>query len=345
MKKLLLILLWLVMIFSCGEKMKAQSAKDINVLEINDECELLDVYIIVVDEIIELADKYGKSNLNNLPIEEIGKFEMLNRKIEEIEAVNWKEGWNYKPDVYKDFGEHCENLNEFKKSQEYMFSFFVLNQGIERTTEKSLKSKIAETYAAFELNEIKAGPFKKQAYKVKGKADSLVAFIQGMKYNLVLAADGKVYLGLESENKDEDGKLIEEKGIKKEWKDLTVKQKTMSIAALSKKDDRHSSGDLFYIKKRKKNVATDLKEEMLVYKEFLILLANGNIALVNGINETYNLADKKQKKGASVTWEEYNFYDMPSVGALTLLSKMQYDVRNTEADVINMLMEKIDAKE
>jgi gliding motility-associated protein GldM len=34
---------------------------------------------------------------------------------------------------------------------------------------------------------------------------------------------------------------------------------------------------------------------------------------------------------------------MPSVGALTLLSKMQSDVRNTEADIINMLRENIDA--
>ena len=34
---------------------------------------------------------------------------------------------------------------------------------------------------------------------------------------------------------------------------------------------------------------------------------------------------------------------MPSVGALTLLSKMQSDVRNTEADIIKLLKENIDA--
>ena len=221
-----------------------------------------------------------------------------------------------------------------------------VNQGIERTTE-SLKSKSAETYAAFdpaaELNEIKAGPFKKQAYKVKAKADSLVAFIQEMKYNLVLKADGMVYLGSESQNKDEDGKLIEGKGIEKEWKDLDSIQKTMPIAALSRKDDRHSSGDLFYNNKRKKNIATDLKNKMLEYKDFLLNSSSGNQSLMTSLNQTYTFADKKGKKGdPDINWEHYNFYDMPSVGALTLLSNMQLTVRNTEADVINMLMEKID---
>mgnify|MGYP001299565907 CR=1 FL=1 len=56
-------------------------------------------------------------------------------------------------------------------------------------------SKNADTYAAFdaaaELNEVKAGPYKKKAYSVKAKADSLIEFIQKMKYDLVLKADGE----------------------------------------------------------------------------------------------------------------------------------------------------------
>ncbi|MGY8951431.1 MAG: type IX secretion system motor protein PorM/GldM, partial [Flavobacteriales bacterium] len=51
----------------------------------------------------------------------------------------------------------------------------------------------------------------------------------------------------------------------------------------------------------------------------------------------------KKIKGKKQLWEVYNFYDMPAVGALTLLSKMQSDVRNTESDIINMLRENINA--
>ena len=43
------------------------------------------------------------------------------------------------------------------------------------------------------------------------------------------------------------------------------------------------------------------------------------------------------------TWLERNFFDMPLVAAVTLLSKVQTDVRNTESDVISYLKQEIDA--
>lgn len=72
-----------------------------------------------------------------------------------------------------------------------------------------------------------------------------------MKCNLILKADEMVFLVSESKNKD--GKLIEGKGIEKEWKDLYSIQKTMPIVALSSKDDRHSS--------RKKDIAPTFKKK------------------------------------------------------------------------------------
>ena len=81
---------------------------------------------------------------------------------------------------------------------------------------------------------------------------------------------------------------------------------------------------------------------MISYKNSLLSISEGNESLIKSINETCNYDDKKVK-GKKQLWEEYNFYDMPSVGALTLLSKMQSDVRNTEADIITMLRENIDA--
>ena len=230
-------------------------------------------------------------------------------------------------------------------SKEVLNSFFEVNKGIIRTT-TNFNAKNGDTYAAFdaaaELNPVKAGPFREQAYQVKDKADKLIAFLQEMKYKLVLKADNKVYLGTASEIFDVDGDLIDEKAIEIEWEKLNENQKLMPIGTLSNKDDRHASGDLFYSSKRKKNIATDLKTSFLSYKDFILSIAEGDESLIISINETCDLDDKKQK-GKTVKWEEYNFYDMPSVGALTLLSKMQSDVRNTEADIINMLRENIDA--
>ncbi|MBT3612569.1 MAG: hypothetical protein HN522_06495 [Flavobacteriales bacterium] len=230
-------------------------------------------------------------------------------------------------------------------SKEVLNSFFEVNNGITRTT-TNFNAKNGDTYAAFdaaaEVNPVKAGPYREQAYKIKQEADKLVASLQEMKYNLVLKADKKVYLGSESEIKDEEGDLIDGKSIVLTWDLLSDQQKLMNIGALTNKDDRHASGDLFYNSKRKNNIATDLKIDLSSYKNSLISIADGNESLIASINETCNYEDKKIK-GKKQLWEEYNFYDMPSVGALTLLSKMQSDVRNTEADIINMLRENIDA--
>ena len=231
-------------------------------------------------------------------------------------------------------------------SKEVLNSFFEVNKGITRST-INFNSKNGDTYAAFdaaaEVNPVKAGPFRKQAYEVKVEADKLVTSLQEMKYNLVFKADNeKVYLGPESGFKDEEGELIEEKAITVPWEKLTEDQKIMSIGELIAKDDRNSSGELFYSDKRKNNIATDLKSDLNGYKMLLLDIAEGNESLISSINETCDYKDKKIK-GKKQLWEVYNFYDMPAVGALTLLSKMQSDVRNTESDIINMLRENIDA--
>ena len=230
-------------------------------------------------------------------------------------------------------------------SKEVLNSFFEVNKGIARAT-TNFNSKNGDTYAAFdaaaEVNPVKAGPYREQAYEIKEEADKLVAFLQEMKYNLVLAADKKVYLGSESQIKDEEGDLKEEYATELNWDLLTDQQKLTNIGALTNKDDRHAAGDLFFSEKRKNNIATDLKADLISYKNSLLFLSEGNESLITSINETCNYDDKKIK-GKKQLWEEYNFYDMPSVGALTLLSKMQSDVRNTESDIINMLRENIDA--
>jgi len=231
-------------------------------------------------------------------------------------------------------------------SKEVLDSFFEVNLGIERST-TNFNAKNGDTYADFdaaaELNKVKAGPFRDQAYEVKANADELVEFIQEMKYKLVLAADNKVYLGSQLELKDEDGELRDDIAITTPWDELSDAQKKMTIGNLSVKDDRNSAGELFYVDTRTNNLATDLKEKTLLYKDFVLTIAAGNNGMIDNINETHNLSDKKGKGGKSQKWEHYNFYDMPAVGALTLLSKMQSDVRNTEADIINMLKENIDA--
>jgi len=107
MKKLLLILLCLPMIFSC-----TKSAKDINISEINDVCELVDAYLIVGDEIRALFDKFPLVDDENIPQNVMEKYEMLAHKVKEIENKIRKEDWN------KEDFKHCKNWEEAEQLED-----------------------------------------------------------------------------------------------------------------------------------------------------------------------------------------------------------------------------------
>lgn len=235
-------------------------------------------------------------------------------------------------------------------SKEVLNSFFEVNKGIERTT-NNFNSKNESTYAAFD-NAASNNPEKYQdvrdrAYLIKNKADAAVLFIQEMKYDLVCKADkNKIYFGSEADIYDADGDLIESLAIvDKKFADLTQLQKSMPIAYLKNKSNRYASQDLFYkkdvnpgVKKR----ATELKEKIEEYRDFLINLSGNNQGLIDNINTVFDVSDRVGKKQQN--WETYNFVDMPSVSALTILSKIQSDFRNLEADVIDYLKRDIDSK-
>ncbi|MAW21293.1 MAG: hypothetical protein CMD16_02715 [Flavobacteriales bacterium] len=235
-------------------------------------------------------------------------------------------------------------------SKEVLQSFFEVNKGIERTT-NNFNLKNSETYSAFdnaaENNPIKYQEVRDQAYSVKNKVDGIILYIQEMKYDLVSAVDGqKVYLGSPKDVLDAEGDPIEEKVIEgKKFNELSNEQKYLPIAYLNNKDNRDKSGALFYPKNLglNKKRASVLKKQIEEYRDFLIDLADGNQNLIDNINLVFDMSNKGSGKKLQ-TWEQYNFVDMPSVGALTILSKIQSDLRNIEADMINHLKRNIDAK-
>ena len=235
-------------------------------------------------------------------------------------------------------------------SKEVLNSFFEVNKGIERTT-NNFNSKNESTYAAFD-NAASNNPEKYQdvrdkAYLIKSKSDAAVLFIQEMKYDLVCKVDkNKIYFGSETDIYDADGDLIESLAIvDKNFTDLTQFQKSMPIAYLKNKSNRYASQDLFYPKSVNPGVkkrATELKEKIEEYRDFLINLSGNNQGLIDNINIVFDVSDRVGKKQQN--WETYNFVDMPSVSALTILSKIQSDLRNLEADVIDYLKRDIDSK-
>ena len=225
-------------------------------------------------------------------------------------------------------------------SKEVLDSFFEVNVGVVRTTNE-FDIKNNETYSAFmqavEQNPVKAGPWKEKAFQVRKQAEKLERDIQRFKYNLVLGVDGEVFLG----NKyNDEGDEIDENKFEIPFEELTKEQQHKKISDLENKENRDISGELLV----NSGSATKLKESIVSYRNLLLSLSEGNNVLEHSITTTLNTEDKgKNGTTGKVSWEHYYFEDMPSVAALTLLSKIQSDVRNTEANVIDFLRQEIDA--
>ena len=246
-------------------------------------------------------------------------------------------------------------------SKEVLNSFFEVNLGIVKTT-KSIDKKNIDTYAGFEnaSNQEKVKNYKNLANTVKPISLSLVEGIQEMKYNLVLKADKQVFLG---DYKDEEGDEIESNIFEVEYSELSSLEKSKKIAHLGAKDDRHAAGDIFNPENKSSlpNIdgigkCTQMKNEIESFRQTLLsvlkvaedsswIIKGSSDFLADEINSSLKIEDGKVygEKGKKVTWEYYNFYDMPSVGALTLLSKWQADIKNMEAEVISFLAKNIDA--
>ena len=225
-------------------------------------------------------------------------------------------------------------------SKQVLDAFSKINNGIVKTT-KNFSLKNDDVYNEFNLaaetNPTKAGPWKDKAFSIKAKSDSLVDLIQSLKFGLVMLAEKKVTL--EGENLDPDGKPQPFKDIK--FDDLNSSQKNKNIINIKDKKDRLASGN-FLVEGPNGQLLVDKLES---YRDYSLSLVDDEL-LSNSIKQTLKYEVEKVKgatKEINQTWLERNFFDMPLVAAVTLLSKVQTDIRNTESDVINYLKQEIDA--
>ena len=164
-----------------------------------------------------------------------------------------------------------------------------------------------------------------QIFILKDISDKLILYIQEMKYDLVCEVDNNVvYLGNYQEILDRNGKPNKDSAIiNKKFSSLTDKQKKMPIVLMNRKDERYAAADIFMPKTlaKKHQPATILKNKIIEFKDYAILLAKNNQILVDQINLFCDISDKviDSKKQ---DWETYNFYNMPAISILTILSKI-----------------------
>ena len=196
-------------------------------------------------------------------------------------------------------------------SNEVLNGFSIVEESLNRTTSNAAKENLA-IYDDFE-QQLKANPQKVQewydkAQLVKKMSDSLYNFAAELKQAIAHEADGKKGDPANLQNKE----------------DLEAATQVMLAPGrgrgneLKQAIDSYRDGILMMIPDtaKRRNIANDLTTEVPIG------------AATPGKN-----------------WQEYMFESMPAAAAVTLLSKLQSDVRNAEKEVLHTLVQNIDVKD
>ena len=87
----------------------------------------------------------------------------------------------------------------------------------------------------------------------------------------------------------------------------------------------------------------ELEDRIVHYREYINSIVAKDSVKVASYNKTFNTDPVKAEGGVKKSFTSRIFEDMPAIAAITMLTKYQNDVRNTQAEVIQWLHGQIDA--
>ena len=200
-------------------------------------------------------------------------------------------------------------LNVSREVMDAFYEVMVSQDASIETVEKQNSSIYTAFEAAAAENPVKAGPWRDKANDVKSRSAALYQQIEDLKRGVIEASGG----------------ADEESG------DPNKPQKM---------DDLEAAPNYFLIQGN----GAKLKAALADYREFMKTEAEGNDLLFNSIEGTFDLSDHKHD-GTTISWEQHKFEHFPLISVLTFLTKMQSDVRTSEANVIDYLQKNITASD
>lgn len=234
-------------------------------------------------------------------------------------------------------------------SKDILNAFVIVNNGLQVTNE-NFKGKNQVLYNEFEkqksLNEVKVRPYYDAAMKVQKLTQTMCDSIFELKKTLIEHVEGEIDEVPSEEHKDQngDGKI-------------TNDDKVLNLMYISSKDnydipthylcgaDPSGKGAAA---ERFKNQLIKMKEELIgVLKDEKISIVNRDQIVKGYETSQFGLntddEDIESNDPADKYWETKNFYHLPIVACLTMLSKIENDVRNAESDVVSVLLGQIGA--
>ncbi len=196
-------------------------------------------------------------------------------------------------------------------SSEVLNGFSIVEESLNRTTANSSKeNEVLYNNFAEQMNKNpqKVKEWFEKATAVKRMSDSLYNLAQALKVQIVREADGK------------DGNIYDIKS-----KDnLEAASHVMLAPGTGQGKSLYDAINTF--RERILKMVTDPHQRKIIES---------------------NLTTKVPKSADTLgkNWQEYMFEDMPVAGAVTLLSKLQSDVRYAEGEVLHTLVANIDMKD
>ena len=205
-------------------------------------------------------------------------------------------------------------------SKDVLDAFVIVDHGLNQTT-LNFASKNEGLYSKIDFenaqNAAKAGPWKEKSDEVKSMSDELYEFIEECKKDIISVKDadaiidGHIHLDEvdSKDNTDTPAQIMIVGGKGKELKDMIEDYRASMIGLIDNPDDY--------------------------------------AGLVEAIEGNLDTHDHPAEKAGDPDhpWESHNFEHLPLVSVITILSKIQADVRNVESDVISYLLEQVGAKD
>nr|WP_319998622.1 gliding motility protein GldM [uncultured Draconibacterium sp.] len=212
---------------------------------------------------------------------------------------------------------------------EVLEAFRVVDNSLLQTLE-AVDMQNAQIYSSFEQayieNPTKVGEWKEKADQLKIRSKEMINYVAALKDEVVAYSGEK--LVDEDNPMDEDG--------------FYHTKLDGSVVEVVKKDDLNGPSELMITQGR----ATDLKNAIIEYREFLSSLINeDDEELRHTILSELKTDDPERKakgEGNYKSWESEYFEDKPLIAVMTLLSKIQIDTKNSEASVAKYLYAEID---
>jgi hypothetical protein len=157
---------------------------------------------------------------------------------------------------------------------------------------------------------------------VKERTDELVTFIQNLKIEIVMTAEGQ-------ESHAINGSEID--------------------ATKIKRLNYTNAPEMVLLGENNDGKAIDLKAIIEEYRRFLLLVTDHDALIAKSIDTELNTDDiKRSEPGKNteeiVPWEQSIFRDQPVGSVLIILTGIQNNAKNAEAEVLSFMLKKIDSQ-